>query len=349
MPSFSRRGETAPRGGSGRGATRKVALAFAGVLGALLAAQRAEAQPPARGFAVERLYQAAPGGGWVVMDALDMHGGLGGALGFSLGDAHDPLRVGLQNGAQRLAPVADQAFAGFGLAVTYDRWRFYVDMNMPLRTSGESGQVGGYGFTAPSVDLGSRPDTLADPRIGLDARLFGNARSLLRLGAGIQLIFPNGDRADYDTDATYRAMARLLFAGGTSRFDFAGQLGTHVRPLDASPTPGSPRGSELLFGVAAGPKMALDRNGSLVFVLGPEVFGQTAFKSFFGPTGTGVEALLTGRVESARDEGGQWRVKLGIGAGIEPRFGAPAWRVVFGMEVFGHSAERVPSPPPPAR
>jgi hypothetical protein len=88
-----------------------------------------------------------------------------------------------------------------------------------------SGTLGQYQFTAPSVSLGTNPDTVSDPRIGIDVLLFGKPGSLLRLGAGAQLIFPSGQRADYVTDARYRAMFRFLAAGDTGAFRYAGQLG----------------------------------------------------------------------------------------------------------------------------
>ena len=98
---------------------------------------RADAQQQAQGFAVERFYPSAPGGGWFVMDDLDLHGGLGGALALTTGYAKDPLLI--PNGPQRLAVVSEQAFADFGLAATYDRFRLYLDLHAPILASGESG------------------------------------------------------------------------------------------------------------------------------------------------------------------------------------------------------------------
>lgn len=43
-------------------------------------APMADAQQQASGFAVDRFYQSAPGGGWFDMDDLDMTGPLGGAI-----------------------------------------------------------------------------------------------------------------------------------------------------------------------------------------------------------------------------------------------------------------------------
>jgi len=312
-------------------------LGFAVVMLATSAfAPRAAAQQQAQGFAVERLYPSAPGGGWFVMDALDMHGGLGGAMALTTSYSRDPLRV--SSGSQHLAVVADRAFADFGFAATYDRFRMSLNMDVPLVTKGQSGTVGAHQFVAPSLDLGTTPDTLSDVRVGLDARILGDARAPFRLGAGAQLLIPSGHRSDYDSDGTYRAMGRVLFAGDEGRFTYAGHLGVHVRPLDDSPTPESPRGTELLFGLAGGVRVLAFGSGTPSLIVGPEIYGATAFRSMFGTTDTALEGLLTGRLEGTSDSGPQLRVKLGTGAGLNPHFGAPEWRLVLAIEVFEYGA-----------
>lgn len=320
--------------------SRAVALAVA-VVGAALA-PRAQAQQTAQGFALERLYTSAPGGGWFVMDSLDMHGGLGGAAAITSGYAWDPLRV--PDGSTHLPVVSHQAFADFGFAATYDRFRLYLDLPAPLDITGFGGTVGRTTFTAPALDISHNPDTIADPRVGLDARLLGEPGAPFRLGAGAQLIIPSGSQADYDSDGTYRAMIRAMVAGDVGSFTYAGQLGVHVRPLDESPTPDGPHGSELLFGVAGGLKLPL--RGAAV-IIGPELFGETAFAAMFGGPTTGLEALLTSRIEGTGDDGEQLRVKLGSGGGIDPQFGAPAWRIVIGLELFDHAAPHGRSVAPP--
>ena len=261
-------------------------------------------------------------------------------MAVSLGYAHNPLRIRSSDDTQRLAVVSDQGSAKFGFAATYDRWRVYLDMTMPLVNKGDGGTVGAYQFAGPRVDLGSNPDTLSDARIGVDARLLGSPKSPFRLGASAQLFIPNGKREEYDTDGSYRAMGRALVAGDVGLFTYAGQLGVHVRPLDDSPAPGSPKGSELLFGGAAGVKMPICTGGTTALIVGPEIYGATAFQSFLGGTGTALEGLLTGRLEGTADDGPQVRVKLGTGAGLNQRFGAAEWRLVFAIEVFDHSTDR---------
>ena len=315
-----------------RSSSRRAVCVAALAFGAFASAVRA--QTSAQGFAVERLYPSAPGGGWFVMDALDLHGGLGGALSIAAGYAHAPLRLG--DGASRVSVVSDQAFADIGLALTYDRWRFYLNLTAPLAITGDGTTAGGFAFTAPSVDLASNPDRLADARLGVDVRIAGAPDGRFRLGAGAQLLIPSGDRAEYDTDGTFRAMLRLLVAGDVGWFVYAAQLGAHVRPLDDA-APGSPHGSELLFGGAAGARFPVGRGGATAMIIGPEIFGATPFASPFGADRTAAEALLTARIEGLAADRLQMRVKLGAGAGLCPCFGAPEWRVMVGVEIFNHA------------
>jgi hypothetical protein len=308
------------------------------------------AQVKAEGFDVDRLYLSPAGGGWFVMDTLDMHGGLGGAMALTTGYARDSLRVGGANGAPSVAVVSDLGTADFSFAVTYDRFRLYLDLDWILDVAGNDATVGTYQYSAPStgfpltpagVNPDTAPDAFGDARIGFDSRWIGSPGGPFRLGVGAQLFIPssNTTRSEYVTDGTLRAMLRLLVAGDVGSFGYAGHLGVHIRPLDDAPTPGSPEGSELLFGVAAGPRFGLGKSGSMAIVVGPEIYGETAFRSLLG-TSTGVEALLTGRLEETGDDGALLRVKLGGGAGLDPRFGAPAWRGIVGIEISDHLPDR---------
>ena len=307
-------------------------LMFAGVLlGVSLCSLPAEAQQQAQGFALERLYLSAPGGGWFVMDSLDMHGGLGGVVELTTGYANDPLRV--QAGGQSLAVVSTEAFLDFGLAATYDRYRVYANFTAPIRSTGDSGTVGDYTYTAPDVHLRLDPDNLADIRLGFDTRLLGDAQSPFRLGASAQLFIPNDIRANYDTDDRIRAMGRLLFAGEEGIFTYAGQVGVHARPLDDYPIPGSPQGNEFVFGIAGGVKIPVGPARRLV--VGPEIYGASAFRSFMQAAETDKEWLISTRLEGTGNSGRQARVKLGVGGGINPQFGAPRWRIVLAVDFFG--------------
>jgi hypothetical protein len=297
---------------------------------------RAEAQQQPQGFAVERFYPSAAGGGWFVMDDLDIDGGFGGAVALTTGYARKPLEIMRSDSTGHLSLVSDEAFVEVSVAATYHRYRVYLDFPMPLLVTGTSGTVGPYQLSAPAVDLGTNPDSISDAHVGFDMRLLGKPGTVLRVGVGAQLIVPSGTRADYVTDGTFRGMVRFLAAGDLGRFSYAGQVGLHIRPVDDSPAPGSPDGNELLFGLSAGRRFSVGTGWAVV--IGPEVYGETAFRSVLGGA-TGVEGLLTGRLEGT-GEGRRVRLKLGVGRGLDPHFGAPEWRIVFGAELFGQRAGR---------
>ena len=139
----------------------------------------------------------------------------------------------------------------------------------------------------------------------------------------------------YVTDGTYRGMVRVLVAGDVRWLTYAGQLGVHIRPRDDGGVPGAPKGTELLFGAAAGGTWAVGETYRAV--LGPEVYGATAFNGFFQSQTTTAEALLSGRIEGTGDHGAQLRFKLGGGLGLNSSFGSPVWRVLFTVEVFGRA------------
>jgi hypothetical protein len=297
----------------------------------------ATAQQLATGFALERYYPSPPGSGWFVMDDLNISGGLGGAIDVTSGYARDPLVVPSSGGVPGFALVSNEAFVNIGAAVTYDRYRVYLDFPIPYLVSGNSGISGPYQLNAPAVTAGTNPDTVADPRLGFDTRLFGVPDSSLRLGAGAELIFPSGARSDYISDARYRAVFPFLGAGDYKAWSCAGQLGVQVRPLVDTLVPGGPDGSEFLFGVSGGHKTSLNKRWGLV--VGPEIFGETAFRAFFSGD-TGLEGLMTARFERSGEQR-NLRVKVGIGHGIVQHFSAPQWRVLAAVELFGHGAGRV--------
>jgi hypothetical protein len=296
----------------------------------------AEAQQQPTGFALDRFYPSAPGGGWFVMDDLDISGGLGGALSFTTDYARDPLVIPGSDGMRGFALVSNEVLVDVGAAITYDRFRAYLDMPLPMLNSGTSGTLGTYQLTAPSLSIDSNPDTVSDPRLGFDTRLFGEPGERLRLGMGAQVIFPSGSRSDYVSDERYRGMFRFLSAGDAGLFSYAGQLGVQVRPLVDAGIPGGPDGNEFLFGVSGGRKFPAQYGWTVI--LGSELFGATGFRSFFSEQQTAVEGLLTARFERTSVEP-HVRLKIGVGHGIIEHFGAPEWRVLAGVELVGRTGQ----------
>jgi hypothetical protein len=295
---------------------------------AVFCAWPAPAQQQTTGFAVERFYPSAPGGGWFVMDDLNISGGLGGAISLTGGYARNPLEITSPGGTQQLALISGESFVDIGAAITYNRFRLYLNLPVPLSVTGNSGTLGPFQLNAPSVSTGTNPDTISDPRMGFDTRLYGKPGSVLRLGAGAQLILPSGNRADYVTDGRYRAMFRFLAAGDVGRFLYAGQFGVHVRPVENDLPPGGPNGNELLFGASVGRRFTVRNDWDAI--VGPEFFGETVVHSNYSGQ-TGFEGLLTGRLERTSDKP-HLQFKLGIGRGLIQNFGAPQWRVLAAVE-----------------
>ncbi len=326
---------------SSRSARFAAATALAAACLAGEGSARAQGTPrEAVGFDVERLYTSAPGAGWFVMDALDMHGALGGVISITGSYANQPLRVATSDGSQRVPVISSEASALLAAAVTYDRFRLSFQLDRLFVVQGRSAVVGGYHFTAPSIDPGTGPDTFADSRVGFEARLVGDESSAFRLGLGAQLFIPTGSRDDYFSDDTYRGMGRVLVAGDRGLFTYAGHLGVHIRPIQNEYTPGSPHGSELLYGVAGGIKLPVPAlgsdNGVETVIVGPELYGETAFNAFFGKETTGLEGLLSARLEPlhGRPDSAHLRFKLGMGAGLDAYFSTPQWRAVASVEMF---------------
>jgi len=309
------------------------------VLGAF--PSHADAQQQTLGYAVERFYPSAPGGGWFVMDDLNISGGLGGAVSLTSGYARNPLVVTSPDGTQKLALVSNEAFVNVGIAATYHRFRVYLNLPVPLVVNGNTGTLGPYQLTAPSVSVGTNPDSISDTRVGFDMHLAGKPGDAFRLGVGAQVLVPSGARSDYVTDGRYQGMFRLLAAGDVGRFLYAGQFGLYARPVEGSLPPGGPNGNEFLFGASVGRRFTARKDWDMV--VGPEFFGESAVHSNYQGQ-TGCEGLLTGRLERTGDKP-HLRFKLGVGHGLIQNFGAPEWRVLVGVELVGQRVAKSPSKP----
>jgi outer membrane protein OmpA-like peptidoglycan-associated protein len=325
--------------------SRRHLVSIAAFAVAMLGASAAHAQTQVQGFSVERLYMSPAGGGWWVMDDLSMHEKIGGedsdgpvrGLGLSIngGVAGNPLSVASSDGTQHLDVVHTLSFVDLGIVGEFfGNSRAYMNIGGPVAAHGDSGTIGGFSYTGP--DYSASNPALNDFRIGWDTRFLGKFNGPFRMGAGAQLYLPlDGNRGDYVTDKTVRAQGRLLFAGESKTFMWAGHLGVHVRPLDDE-LAGSPRGSELLFGVAAGPRFAMgdwqNNGGFRSIIVGPEIFGATAFNKFLAKEETAAEVLLTARFEFGALQASIGRIKVGVGTALNQHFGAPEWRFVLGVD-----------------
>ncbi len=101
---------------------------------------------------------------------------------------------------------------------------------------------------------------------------------------------------------------------------------------------GSPIGSQLLFGAAAGFR-AFDH----AFIIGPEVYGTTVFSNgatLFARQSTPVDAIMGAHLTFARD----FRIGGGVGPGLTRGFGSPELRWLASLEWAPAYAEPLPPP-----
>jgi hypothetical protein len=77
-------------------------------------------------------------------------------------------------------------------------------------------------------------------------------------------------------------------------------------------------------------------SGVETVIVGPELYGETAFNAFFDKETTGLEGLLSARLEPLHGCPGsaQLRFKVGMGAGLDAYFGTPQWRALASVEMF---------------
>jgi hypothetical protein len=286
----------------------------------------------AAGFSVDRLYTSAPGAdGWVT-DSLNWSPKLGGVFGIFGSYAHNSLIIADGSGGG-LTVVRHELLATYGGSITYDLFRFSVQLSNPLWLSGDSGSVGSTTYSAPSVDPGANPDNISTARFGVDVRVWGAADGPFRLGLGAVLMVPSGSGtpSQYITDGDYEAQFRLMAAGNYGLLAYAAHVGVHIRPLSDSATIGSPQGSEFLWGVAVGPRLPIGHCG-WTLSLGPEVFSGSAFKALFASRVTSIEWLTTARLAGTLDHGMGLQIKLGYGSGLMSHLGTPESRLLLGLE-----------------
>src|ERR1019366_6276042 len=126
-----------------------------------------------------------------------------------------------------------------------------------------------------------------DPRAA--RRLVGTYGEPFTLALGARFFIPTGQRDNYTGDGAVRLDGRLEIAVDLDIFTYAARAGVEYRNLDAS-LGGSPIGSQLLFGAAAGLRF-FDH----ALVIGPEVYGATIISNgdaVFATRSTPLDGVL---------------------------------------------------------
>jgi len=316
-----------PRGSCG-GKARAAAAAV--LVAAALAASPASAQQTAQGFALDRFAPSEAGSDWFAADSLDVRGNRLAAR-LVLDYAHKPLVLFDNNGNEIVAPLNAQFFAHLGVGVTLGS-RVRLALNLPIGTS-SAGSTGIFDNLAYKV---SDSTALGDLRLGVDLALAGEYGDPFRLGLGVQVYLPTGQRSAYAGDGKLRFVPHLTAAGDVGRFVYAAQAGFDVRLRDED-FAGQPLGNGIVFAAAAGV-----RAGPVL--IGPEAYGETAAKSgaFLKGPNTAAEVTLGAHIRPKRG----LQIALGIGHGFTTTVGSPDLRILGGLTYFTPVPEPPPPPPP---
>lgn len=301
------------------GTAFSIAIAFA-LLGAASEA-RAQTQPQAGRFSLDRFDPSERGSEWFALDTLDLRGHLRWNLGVVGDGAIRPLALYDSNNDVRTSVVSPQIFVHAGASlVLWEHLRLGLNVPVAVWQDGSPGSLAGMGYSPPDHSGG-----IGDIRLGADLRLFGKMDGAATMTVGAQVYLPTGSRNDYTGDGQVRVQPRVILAGELGAFLYSAKLGFMYRGYD-SKLDNSTLGSEVTFGAAAGLRVA-NRN----FVIGPEVFGSTVVTSddaFFKTHGTPVEGLIGAHYTFAE----QFRIGAGVGTGLTQGYGAPEARWLVSLE-----------------
>ena len=284
--------------------------------GLLLLAPAASAQAQ-RGFVLDRFDPSERGSEWFVLDSLDLRGHVRPAAGVVGSWAYNPLVVYDRDGNYVSSLVEHQVFVHPGASlVLWNRLRAAVSMPIALYQTGDPIVIGTKSYSPPASAAG-------DLRISGDVRLLGEHGGPLTGALGAAVYLPTGSRENYTSDGYVRFMPRATVAGDISIFTYSARLGYHHRALTET-FERNPLGSELVFGAAAGVRVA-DRK----LVVGPELYGSSILDSdsFGKRRGTPIEALL-----GAHYTVSDLRFGAGLGTGLTRGWGTPALRAFLSAE-----------------
>ncbi|MCL2825221.1 MAG: OmpA family protein [Polyangiaceae bacterium] len=298
---------------------RAYLLGAAAIATAISTAGAASAQAES-GFALNRFDPSERGSDWFSTDSLDLRGS--GRLGIGVvGDwAHKPLVAYDEDNNEKYSLVRNQVYVHAGVTlVMWDRLRLGV--NVPIAVMNESGDD-------PNATL-SEGAKIGDVRVGADLRLFGTYGGAITGALGVQVHIPTGSRDAMTGDGKARIVPRFQVAGDISPFVYSARVGLNIRTLSDN-FDGEPFGTEVLFGAAAGFRLADGR-----LVIGPEVYGSTvvsdSFDGAFARKTTPFEIIGGGHYKITES----WRIGLGVGPGLTRGYGAPKLRVLASLEWVG--------------
>lgn len=299
---------------------RALRLSTAAAVLTLITLASSESKAQVReGFALNRFDPSERGSEWFALETLDLRGHARPALGLVLDWAHRPLAIYDANGDSQTKIVSEQVYlhAG-GSIVLWERLRLGVNVPIAIMNDGTTGVLN---TTPPQTFNAPQGAGIGDIRLGGDVRLLGVYGDPITVAIGGHFYLPTGSRANYTGDETLRFQPRVVAAGDIGPFVYAAKVAVQIRPDDR--TFGTSKlGSEILFGGAAGLRLA-DKK----LVIGPEVYGSTVFGEAFDRLSSPLEGIF-----GAHYTAGDFRFGVGGGLGLTRGFGSPVGRLLVNIE-----------------
>jgi outer membrane protein OmpA-like peptidoglycan-associated protein len=296
---------------------RRLSLALRFLPGLALTAAAPQALGQSQtGFAAGRYEPSERGGGWFVLDGLDLRGRARPSFGATLDYAYKPLIVyDTARQSERLALVRHQLYVHTGAAFVFaDRLR--VGLNVPVAVHQDGEPLAG----APGLSPADAP-ALGDVRLAADVRLTGEHDAPFTLAVGVRAWLPTGLRSQFTSDGSLRLAPQILVAGRAGVFAWASRGAVVYRARDDAYA-GTRLGSEIALSLAAGVRVGR-------FLVGPEFFASTGLgpDSFFSSHATPADALVG--LHYAHPSG--LRVGAALGAGLTTGYGSPALRTLLSV------------------
>jgi OOP family OmpA-OmpF porin len=293
-----------------------------------------DAHAQSQGFALDTFDPSERGSDWFSVESLDLRGNVRPAIGVVMDGAYRPLVIYAPDGTIRSSVVRNQIFGNLGATlVLWDRLRLGFNMPVAVFQDGHAGVLDGVTYSPPSTPA------VGDLRLGADVRLVGTYGQPFTLALGARVYVPTGERDNYTGDDAVRLDGRLEAAGDLGVFTYAARIGAQYRNLEDT-IGGSPIGSQVLFGAAAGFR-AFDH----ALTIGPEVYGATVVSNgatLFAKQSTPIDAMLGAHLTFLRD----FRIGGGVGPGLTRGFGSPEFRWLASLEWVPAYAEPLPPAPP---
>ncbi|WP_437876722.1 OmpA family protein [Sorangium sp. So ce513] len=290
--------------------------ALAAALCLLGAADRAEAQEPARpeGFALDR-FQPAPAGDRMFGVQSAYTAGDTSPHIMILGDyAQDPLVLRRESGNEELdvgKVVGSQLLLHLNASLSL--WKHLtVNVDLPIALqSGDGGAASGAVLAPPTSSA------LGDLRLGARATLYGGYHDPFQIAIAGHVFLPTGSPEAYSGDGTVRGGPQLVLGGHLDRAVWSLAAGPEFR--SSRPFANVEQGMMVHWGAGVG--LLLDDERRLQ--IGPEITGAITVSDVQQRT-TNLEALLGGRYRFADD----FEAGLGVGPGLTAGVGTPSFRAV---------------------